>query len=92
MHHLIDNNFYELALTRSRGIRTLPMPLIESSSTNDQIDNVRVPKIRLKLSLIRSRVCESLSGSLIILTFVLREAIWATDATTFASEATPLPL
>jgi hypothetical protein len=74
------------------GNHTFPTPLVASSSTNDQTVNVRLSNIRLKLSLIRSRVCESLSRSRIRLTFVLRKAIWATEAINFASEVIPLPL
>jgi len=65
-----------------------------SSSTKDQTVNVRVHlcKILLKPSLIRSRVCESLSRSRTKLSFGCCKVIFAMEATIFASEVMGLPL
>ena len=73
-------------------IDTFPMPGIASSSTKDQTVKVPRYKIRLKLSPIRSSVCESLSRSRTRSAFELPKATCAMEATTSASEAKPLPL
>jgi hypothetical protein len=93
IHDLIQNN---LASTHTSllatDVYTFPVPGMPNSSTNVQTENVRLSRVWLKLSLIRSRVGESCSRSRIRLSFVFRRTTCATEATTLASEAMLLPL